>query len=78
VSTLRPQDQPTLKSFGLDLSTLRAASQQGNIHGVIYENYDAGTLLDNAKDPKVKALYVADVNLRCASDDDGLCEPVRH
>lgn len=77
VSALRPQDQPTLKAFGLDLSTLRASAQQGKVYGVIYESYNAGTLLKISKNPKVKALYTADVNLRCASDSAALCDPVR-
>ena len=76
VATLRPQDRSTLKAFGLDLEPLRTASQQGKIYGLIYENYDALTLLGISKSPKVKALYVADVNLKCASDATALCRPV--
>ncbi|MGN9846897.1 hypothetical protein ACTMTI_53290 [Nonomuraea sp. H19] len=78
VSTLQPQDQPTLKAFGLNLSSLRAAAQQSKIYSTIYENYDAETLLKISKDPKVRALYVADVNLKCASDTAALCEPARN
>ncbi|MEV4532127.1 hypothetical protein [Streptosporangium sp. NPDC049304] len=74
VATLRPQDRSTLKAFGLDLELLRAASRQGKIHGLIYENYDARTLLEISKNPKVKAMYVADVNLKCASDATALCQ----
>ncbi|MGP3957865.1 hypothetical protein ACTWPT_17820 [Nonomuraea sp. 3N208] len=77
VSTLRPQDQSALKAFGLDLENLKAASQQGKIYGFVYENYDAETLLEISKNPKVRALYVADVTLKCASDSAALCEPVR-
>ncbi|MEU7984433.1 hypothetical protein AB0B56_06140 [Streptosporangium canum] len=62
VSTLRPQDRPTLKAFGLDLDALRATSQRGRIHGLIYENYDVRTLLEISKNPRVKALYVAAIN----------------
>jgi hypothetical protein len=61
----------------LDLNALRAVAQQGKIYSLIYENYEPGTLLEISKNPKVKALYVADVRLRCASASAPLCEPVR-
>ncbi|MEU0568137.1 hypothetical protein ABZ297_22520 [Nonomuraea sp. NPDC005983] len=75
VSTLQPQDQPTLKAFGLDLKTLKAAAQQGRIYGLIYENYDPKSLLAIAGNPQVKALYAAAVSLKCISDSSALCAP---
>ncbi|GAA3032945.1 hypothetical protein GCM10017559_70330 [Streptosporangium longisporum] len=75
ISTLRSQDRAVLQAFGLNLEHLRATSRQGRIHGLIYENYDARMMLEISKNPKVKALYVADVNLRCASEAGGTCRP---
>lgn len=77
VATLRPQDKPALRAFGLELDSLRAAAQEGKIYGLVYGGYDPGTLLEISRNPHVKALYVADVRLRCSSEEDGICEPWR-
>ncbi|MET7462627.1 hypothetical protein [Nonomuraea sp. NPDC005501] len=77
VSTLRSQDQPALKAFGLDLKSLTAVSHRGLIYGLIYEKYDAATLLAISKNPMVRSLYVVDASLKCASDSSALCDPVK-
>lgn len=75
VSTLKPRDMPVLRAFGLNLEALREAAREGGIHGLVYENYDAGTLLTISRSPRVKALYLADVTLRCAPGSGDLCRP---
>lgn len=75
VSTLKPRDKPILEALGLDLRTLQAAAQEGKIYAFIYENHDAGSLLEISKHPKVKALHLADVNLRCAAGAAAHCQP---
>ncbi|MFI9551582.1 hypothetical protein [Nonomuraea endophytica] len=77
VATLQPNDQPILSAFGLDLDELKSTARRGTVYGAIYENYDAQTLLEIASNPKVKALYIADVNLRCTSDEVPHCRPMR-
>jgi len=77
VATLGPADRPALQAFDLDLDSLRAVARRGKVFGLIYDDYPAEALLKVSEHPKVKALYVADVGLRCAGDDEGFCIPWR-
>jgi hypothetical protein len=76
VSTLRSQDDSLLKAFGLTLKSLQSAAQEGKIYGLIYESYDAKSVLAISRHPKIKAVYAADVNLRCDSDLAAVCQPM--
>lgn len=76
VSTLRPQDGPILRAFGVTIEELKYVAQDGKISGLIYESHHSKSLLAISRHPKVKALHLVDVNLRCASDRTANCQPV--
>ncbi|MER6515042.1 hypothetical protein ABT158_50140 [Nonomuraea sp. NPDC001636] len=75
VSVLQARDRGALAAFDLDLERLKKAAQEGKIYGLIYESYDPRSLLEISKNAQVKALYVADVNLKCRSGESATCEP---
>ncbi|MEV0597441.1 hypothetical protein [Nonomuraea cavernae] len=76
VSTLSPDDDSTLRQFGLSYDRLIESSNTGKIYGYIEAESNPILLRELLKKSHVKTMYVIGVTKNCELDEDGrTCHP---
>ncbi|GGO79731.1 hypothetical protein GCM10012289_64720 [Nonomuraea cavernae] len=71
VSTLTPDDDSTLRQFGLTYDRLTKASSAGKIYGYIEAESNPILLREILKKSHVKTIHVIGINKNCELDEDG-------
>ncbi|MFC7387515.1 hypothetical protein [Sphaerisporangium rhizosphaerae] len=69
VSKLGPQDDGTLRGFGLSVGELRKAASDGLIHGIIADGGSAQVMRALQRDSNVSGIWIIDIRPCLPTDD---------